>query len=528
MSGSQIKQPKVTIAIANANVSVGNAPHQVLFVGQKVAAGSAAASALVTNIGNEGEEDALFGANSQIAGAVRAFRAVNKVTRVDAIPLDDNGSGVPRVVDFIFAGTSSAAGTITLNVASEENHSFEVAIPNSTAAASIPALLVTAANADLDLPFTLADATSGETSVTADNDGTVANDAGVEVIVNVEGITLSQDVTEHTAGSVDPTLTSVLDVATERYQGINWPYRATAALETYLGARFNPTNAILDGVGFIPLVDTLANVTDGSTGVVDVLNDQSLVFFADQLETEASGTASKESYIGPAQNEMGYAKTAYFMAVRALRFTDGENVASFVTSSSSLDQIGGVASASLPYFNTPLSLLPLVKSGRGWTDTEIETIFTAGGSVIGVNIGGTGALVGEVVTTYKTDAASNPDPTFQFLNYVDTESNIREYRFNNLKARFAQSRLTEGAVARNRDMANAALIRAYVEQLYKDTSGDDFVLTQAGDAAAAFYKANLNVSLDLSTGSVTVTDLTPIVTQLREIIMTMKVSFTVN
>ena len=45
----------------------------------KFSPGSAADGALVTNIGNEGEEDALFGANSQVAGAVRAFRAVNKV-----------------------------------------------------------------------------------------------------------------------------------------------------------------------------------------------------------------------------------------------------------------------------------------------------------------------------------------------------------------------------------------------------------------------------------------------------------------
>jgi len=144
---------------------------------------------------------------------------------------------------------------------------------------------------------------------------------------------------------------------------------------------------------------------------------------------------------------------------------------------------------------------------------------------MGVNSGGTGALVGEVVTTYKTDAASNPDPTFQFLNYVDTESNIREYRWNNAKAQFAQSRLTAGAIARNRDMQNKATIRAFFEKLYKDTSGDDFVLTVKGDAAEAFYKDNLTVTLNTATGTATVTDETPIVTQLREVIMTMKVTF---
>ncbi len=523
---TQIKQPKVTAVIANANVAVANTPQKVLFVGQKVTAGSAPDGVLVTNVGNEGEEDALFGPNSQLAGAIRAFRKINGVNRVDAIPLDDDGSGVPRVVDFTILGTATAAGTVTVTVASEENHKFVVPIADTDTATAIGAAITAAVNADLDVPFLCSDAV-GAVTLTADNDGTVANDLGVQVDIDAAGITLSVDVTETTPGSVDPTLTGVLDVATERYQGVNWPYRDEAALVAFLGPRFNPTNAILDGVGFSPLVDTLANITDGSTGVLDVLNDQSLVYFCDQQETEASGSASKSSYLGPAQNEAGYVKTAYFLAIRALRLTTGENIGSFVTSSASRDQIGGVALASLPYFNTPIAQLPLVAAGRGWTDSEIETIFDAGGTVLGVNTGGTGALVGEVVTTYKTDAASNPDPTFQFLNYVDTESNIREYRFNNAKARFAQSRLTEGAVARNRDMANAVVIRAFFEQLFKDTGGVDFVLTQSGDVADAFYKANLDVTLDLATGTVTVTDLTPIITQLREITMTMKVAFTV-
>ncbi len=523
MSGSKITQPRLTIAIANANVKVGTDPHQVLFVGQKVAAGSASDGALVTNVGNEGEEDALFGPNSQIAGAIRAFRLINGVTRLDAIGLDD-ASGTPRDLSFTLMGPATAAGTISINIAGFE---FVVAIPDTTTATAAGALLTAAVNANLDVPFTASDAV-GVMTFLADNDGTVANDAGLDVVIDVAGITLSVDVTEDAAGATDPTLTGVLDIATLRYQGVNWPYRDTTVVEAYLGPRFNPTNAILDGVAFMPLVDTLANITDGSTGVLDVLNDQSLVFFNDQLETEASGADSKASYLGPAMNVMGYVKSAQFMAVRALRFTKGENVAAFVTSRATADQIGGVASASLPYFNTPLALLPLIKSGRGWTDTEIETIFAAGGSVIGVNTGGTSALVGEVVTTYKTDGASNPDPTFQFLNYVDTESNIREYRFNNLLARFGQSRLTEGALSRNRAVANEALVRAFVEQLYQDTGGDDFQLTQAGDTAVAFYKAKLDVDLDLATGTVTITDETPIVTQLREIIMTMKIVFTVN
>lgn len=520
MSGSQIKQPKITIAIANANIAVQNTDHKALFVGQKVAAGSATSGVLVSNIGNEGEEDALFGVNSQLASAIRAFRRINGVNRVDAVPLDDDGSGVPRVVDFTIAGPATAAGTVTVVYGSERDHKSVIAVASGDSETDIADAITAAITANLSSLFSVGNV-AGVVTLTADNDGTLANMLGVEVIVDAAGVTLSVAVTEDTAGSVDPILTGVLDVATERYQGINWPYEDTSVVAAYLGPRFNATNAILDGVAFVPVVDTLANITDGSTGILDVLNDQSLVLVCDQAESESI-------YLGPAQNEAGWVKTAYFMAIRALRLTQGENVGSYVTTRASRDQIGGPASASLPYFNTPLDLLPLIKAGRGWEDSEIEQIFDAGGTVFGVNTGGNSGLVGEVVTTYKTDAASNPDPTFQFLNYVDTEVGIREYRWNNLKARFAQSRLTEGAVARNRDMANEVLIRAYVEKLFQDTGNDDFVLTQSGDAAEAFYKDNLDVSLDLATGLVTVTDLTPIVTQLREMIMTMKVAFTVG
>ncbi len=519
MSQSQISLPEFTIAIANANAVVANTAQKNLFVGQQTAAASAADGALTTNIGNEGEEDALFGPSSQLAGAIRAFRRVNGSGRVDAIGLDDDGSGVPRVVDFTVAGSPTAAGTITVIGGSERDHKFVVAIATTDSVTDIADAITAAFLADTKCPYTAGNV-AGAVTLTADNDGTIANDEGIEVIVGTAGVTVAA-VTNTTPGSVDPTLTRVLLPATERYQGVNWPWRDETAVSAYLLPRFNPTNAVLDGTAFLPLVDTLANITDGSTGVLDVLNDQTLVYFVDQLESETL-------YKGPSSNEKGYVKAAYFMGIRALRLTPNENIANFVTSRQSREQIGGVALASLPYFNTPLALVPLIKQGRGWEATEITTIRDAGGTVIGNNTGGTGILVGEVVSTYKTDGASNPDPTFKFLNYIDTEVNIREYRFNNAKARYAQSRLTQGTLARNRDVANQASIKAFFEKLYKDTSGGDFMLTQDGDTAEAFYKANLDVSINLATGLVTVNDKTPVVTQLRGMTMTMKVTFSVT
>ncbi|NIS23463.1 hypothetical protein GWN75_05955, partial [candidate division KSB1 bacterium] len=69
---------------------------------------------------------------------------------------------------------------------------------------------------------------------------------------------------------------------------------------------------------------------------------------------------------------------------------------------------------------------------------------------MGNNIAGNAVILSDAYTTYKTDAAGNPDPTFEFLNYVDTDSGVREYFYNNARADLAQSRLTDGDLAVNR------------------------------------------------------------------------------
>jgi len=515
MSGSQILQPSVTIAIANATLAVQNTAQRVLLVGQKVAAGSAPTGVLVQNLSSTGApENALFGQSSMLAAMVRAFKKVNEIVQVDAIPIDDNGAGVPRTVLFTVVGPATAAGTITVVAGSQVDFTFTVAFASGDTATVIAGNIVTAINANLSTPFTASNI-AGAVTLTADNDGTVANDLGVEVkdITASAGVSVAA-VTQGVAGATDPTLTGILAVATGRYQAIVWPYRATAVLTSFLDPRFNPANTILDGVGFVTVQDTHANILT----YLNALNTPSLAVFADKQTTETR-------YLGPAQNAESYVKSTLFAGIRALRLTPDASISRFLVSSASLDQFGGVALASLPYFNTPMADLPAISPGRGWTLTEIEQVLTAGGSVIGMNFSGTSALVGEVATTYKTDAAANPDPTFKFLEYVDTASNVREYFFNNLKSRFAQSRLTQGSVTRGRDMANADVIRAFCEKLYLDLAGADFVLVQDGEAAITFYKDNLTITLDLSTGTAQITMLAPIVTQLRTIIATIKIAF---
>jgi phage tail sheath gpL-like len=508
-----IQQPSVTFALANADQEVQNTVQRLLLVGQMTAAGSATDGSLVENIGSTAApENALFGIDSQLAEIVRSVKRVAPQVRVDAIPLDDAGGATSRVMTLTITDSPTEDGSFTVTAGSEVQNKYTISVSSGDTVTAVASGVAVAVNADTKSPFDAGNS-AGVVTLTAVNGGEVANDLGVEMASSLGG--LAATLSETTPGATDPTLTDILDVATDRYQGVVWPYSSSVSvLTTYLDDRFNPTNAVLDGVGFTTAVDSHAN----HLTALDSLNSESLVLFCDKEEGESL-------YIGSAQNEPSYSKSAMFAAVRALRLTPDQNIARFLTSSASLDNFGGVALASLPYFNTILPDLPLIKAGRGWTEIEIEQLIAAGGSVMGQNISGDTGLVGEVVTTYLTDAASNPDVTFTFLNYVDTSSNVREYFFNNFKSRFGQSRLTEGAVSRGRDMANEVVIRAFSEKLYQDLAGTDFVLVQDGEDAIQFFKENLTVTLDLSVGKVTMTMLVPLVTQLRTFVATINITF---
>lgn len=506
-----ISQPRTTLQLASAGVEVGPAPQRVLLVGQ-MTSGLATPGELVEMIDNDtNTPGSYFGSNSMVASVIRAFKRINQQTELDVLPLSDNGSGVAREVTITYAGTATESGEFKLNVAGEK---FVVPIASGTTAAALATATAALINGSSNNAFTAA-ALAAVVTLTAVHPGKVANGYNVGVSGMVAGVTHA--VAETVAGAGDPILTSILDGLDKRYQGVVWPYAEdTLPIREFLEARFAAENKVIDGVAFTAAVDSASNLVTA----FDSINSQVLVVFGDKANAETS-------YIGPAQPIPGHDKAALFAAARALRLTPGAAIGNLLTSQAGLDQFGGPALASLPYFNTVLPL-PAPGTGRGFTDQEIENLFDVGVSVMGTNVNGSNGLVGEVVTTAQTDPAGNPDPTFGFLNFVDTMSVVREFFFSNFKTRFAQSRLTEGALAAGRDIANALSIRAFTESLYARLASPDFVLTQDGPVALDFFKSNLSVTLDLSTGTVQLVMFVPIVTQLRTIIGTIKIAFSTN
>lgn len=510
----QISAPKVSITIIPATNNISNSPQKVLFVGQ-MKTGTATAGALTVGVGNSGQENALFGATSMLAQMIRRFRKINPITQVDAIALADNSGGTAATGTIVITGPATAAGTLQVAIGSSRNYTFSVAVAVSDTATTVGTALAAAINAVTDAPFTAGNS-SGTVTITSVHKGTFGNKVAYKVL-GIVPAGLAVALTAPVNGATNPSLTNIFNVITgERYQTIVWPEGyTTSTLVTELDSRFNFTNKILDGVGIQCLQDTYAN----QLTALAALNSPSMVIQENKLIASATNS-------GGMLCEFDDVISAEFAAVRSLRLTPNADISQLVISTNgALDSIGGPAIASLPYFNTPMVYLDLVDRGLGYTQIEIDGLNTAGGSTLGNNTTASQVILGDVCTTSKTDAAGNAQSTYKFLNAVDTASNVREYFYNNLKARFAQSRLTTGDVVANRTMANATVIAAYLDKLYSDLSGSNFVLTQSGVAAQTYFKNNRTVTLDLVSGTATITMETPIVTQLRSLIVTMQISF---
>lgn len=508
-----ISKPKVTVNIIPAALEVQNTNQKVLMIGTMLA-GTATPLTLVQNIQNDHSENALFGANSMLAQMVREFKKLNPVTRIDAIPVA-NGAGASASAIVAITGPATANGTLEVSIGSAVNHQYEVPVAAGDTATTIGAALAGLINADADAPFTAVN-TTGSVALTADNKGTEANSFALiasGVIPAGVGVVL----TGWANGATNPVITGIFDIVQgQRYQTVVMPGTwATSVMVTELNARFNEDGVVLDGVGVITLVDTIGN----HETALAALNSQSLFYGTIK---KVADTLFKSGSIA----EIPYVISAQIAAIRSLRLTQDADISQYtISTNGARDSFGGPALASFPYFNTPFPNLPLEAVGKGWTQTEQDQLKAAGGSCLGNNIANDSVIAGEFVTTYKNDNAGNPDPTFKNLEAVDTASNCREYFANNLRSRFAQSRLTPGDLVPNRQIANPGVIESYLDKLYSDLSGEDFVLTQAGAAALKFFKDNRVVTLDMVNGKAIVTMQTPIVVQLREIIASMQIAF---
>jgi len=507
-----ILEPEISLQIIPASQLAGVLGQNALIVAQMLAAGTATAGDLYDNItNNTSQNNTLFGRRSHLAGMIRNFKRENEISRLDAIPLDDNGTAVQGTSVFTITGPAEEDGSLVFSVGSENDHQYEVDILDEDTATEIGDALVALMDADLDAPFTAANA-AGVITITASNGGTLCNDWDIRHSGMVAGVAVA--VTGWSGGANDPVLTGVLDIVGDiRYQTIMWPaaYALTEA-QTLLDGRFNEENQILDGVVF--------QVKKGTSTEVKAYanqNSQSVVV----VGNKTLNVANKR--VGTAVPEMPDTMIAQFGAIRALRRTQDAQLADYLTTVAPDDQFGGVELSSLPYFNTAMPNTKPALQQDFWTNTEQKDFKTNGVSIIGPNRAFNGSIMGTFVTTYLTDEAGNPDDSYKNLNTVDTASVVRESLYENGRVKYAQTRLTDGSLLPRRDMANEGSIRAFILELY-DVWAEE-ALVQKGTQAKKDFDDNLSIIVSVREGTARIAAAPDLVTQFRAMLGTIQIKF---
>ena len=517
--GSFVANPRVTLNIVPRDQRLGLEDQRVLIVGQKLS-GTAAAGLNRDVPRTDAEINELFGARSHLSLMCRAFRRVNKVTNLDVIALADNAGGTAGTAVIVGSGTATKAKTVYVSVVSATHNRYEVDVVIGETPATFMAKLAALIDEDTEAPFTYATSGTPVTTVTftAANKGTLCNGWLLSVLdtydrpANVPGLTFT--LTGWTGGATNPSLSGLFDeVENTRYQGVVYPEAYTrSTLVNWIDARKNLDNNILDGRAFIYSVEAYADV---KTSAISYNSSEVVVMTNEKNDLSY--------WKGPHIPEAPDAIAAKAAAARARRFEDGFSISDLVVTNEPRDQFGGMSKNSLPYFNTPILEVRQPLTGSGYTYEEQVELEGDGVTVIGYNRTNNAVIMGQVVTTWNNDAAGNLDDTWKWLEWRDTHGAIREYFVTNLRREFSQYRMTAGTAVPGYAIVDEAGVRAFLYELFERLAAE--VLTQAGRDARRYFEDNLVVTMRPDLRRVEVAADVPMVSQLGEIIGSVKFSF---
>ena len=532
-----VSVPYISASISGRAPRATTAPKVTTFIGPYVAADASTdtvSAELVLSI-QPGQENTLFGKSSPLAVAISEFRKTNKISTIHAIGIADSElSGTPAAAKYTMTvtGTAGASGTMRMYIGAQDKYT-DVSIAsgdtNATIAQALEAAIDDWNTVTGTTNLVTASVATNVVTMTAKCKGAWGNDLPIQLVTTgVTGVTVELERTVDGVGAVNadvlPVSNLTTDLAGVRTDLVVGDYDDLTSYAEWMDERFNSANRILDGRVFVGSVGSAS----GLSGIYADYNNKSLVVFGDNPVSYVKSTGSK---LASAVFALPVARASVFAAARALRFEVGASVANYLTNPSPKDSFGGPHTASLPYFNTKMTLA-VVKPREGYTNSDVEMLKASGVSVMGNNNANNSLVCGEVVTTYKTNLQGNEDASFKYLEYVDTATVSREFIFNGIKANYSQVRLTYGSGVAGYGFANASTFRSAVKGFYLELGG--MALLQVGDdeqsgvSIVGVFEQNLQVSVAADTGTVVISGILPLVTQVRSVIVPLTIQFNVN
>lgn len=497
-------------------------PQKVLFLAQQIN-NTSPPEQIIRNI-LPGQENALFGAKSQLAAGIRAFRTVNNITQVDALPFNEPLGALSATATLVVGTVTGFSGVLQFFIQSKTNHLFTINIVSTDTEIEIATKITNAINAD---PLVLATADNGSpatatVTITALPVGFSGNIMPFGILNPAGVAALGLVWTQFSGGLGSPDMSTLATLVGEtRYQWFVTPdsYGLTD-LSNFIDARFNtspPQPTVLDGrviqalVADEPTAIALATNTNSS---------QNMVLLSNNV---VNGLPFRS---GGAIPELVFCLAGIFAGIASLRLTQGANLSSVVPANAT--QTGDIGSAPIPYAGTIFPNVATGVIGDNYTSVQQATLANSGITVVGNNIANNAVILAKTVTTYLVDPQTSlPSTTWKYLTAVITASVIREFYVNNNDVQFRQSVLTDGSLVANRRQVNIQSFNAFQVSLYQ-VLANQYGLVPISQAAISAYKNNLNTTVDFQTGVINCLQIIPINEGLQGITGTIEIAFSVQ
>ena len=455
----------------NSNAAKGGAmPWKNLLIGQALSANSANTGTLKLITSDE-QADALYGAGSQIARMIRAFRKNTRNSELWALAVADGTTAAEGSIAVSFAGSASVApksGAIRLMIGGQSVAADVVA---GKTAAEVATAIAAAINENQQLPVT-AEASSATVTLTAKNGGTCGQ--GIDIRYNhYQGQELPQ--------GVQLTITAMTG------GGSDTSYVTANVANIIRGTWFN---AIVAGSDDATNVAEIKRILDDRWTAT--LQQTGVLFFSLNgcSVTEGSSTVDYGTASLDALMERGGDLNSQVICLPSLPETPtpGFEVAAAV--------LGCVAPKALNDPAQPLSNWAVagIVAPRETDREDLEgnnLLLKAGCALLTCGNDGT-VYLKRMVTTYKTNPAGAKDTSYQQLEKVFTLSFLRWDWNNYLAGRYPHAKLADdgtdfgpGQVIMTPKLGEAELLGRYEYWISKGLVQD-----------YATFKANLVVARD--------------------------------
>jgi phage tail sheath gpL-like len=422
-----LRLPGVYIEFDNRLAGGNDMAFKVLYLGQRLAAGTVAAGVPTRVTNAESQPEEFFGRGSMLAAMLKAGKAVDPWMDTYAIALDDAGAGVTASGTVTLGGAPTAPGTLNLYIAGKR---VQLAVASGEASATTAANLAAAINADTTLPVTAAAALAVVT-LTARHKGETGNT--IDVRTNYYGESLPKGLTAAivamAGGATNPDIASTIAaMGVEWWNWIVMPYTDAAnltALEAELNNRWGPmqqkgARAFTAHRGTFTASTTFGNGRNSP-----------------HVTCIGTAVAPEPPYIWAAVNAQAAAKQLAIDPARPLNTVELKG------------------------------LKPPALSAR-WTDTERNLALYDGLSTYKVTADGR-CLIEKQITMYQVNSANVADSSYLPIHAPETLERMRFDRIARISQKFPRHKLSATAetFGAGQPIMTASLMRGELADLYK-------------------------------------------------------------